>query len=211
MNGVISDFLKPPTDNLYKFMCISGLILVLLSITFPPWQINKIRHSYLENKRDLEILQVDSETIDLQASSLTEQASALNRDRRFLSEQLETLRGNTDSKRPLTETDKAMVKNELERLESVRGRLEQKDKEWLEKMTAVASARADHRKRLIEIKYKNEAALWDARSATAISTIALFTGLLGFWLGRKGFKLWSSRVQVYQDAILKKQAEESAK
>jgi len=208
---MISDFLKPPTDNLYKFMCISGLILVLLSLTLPAWLLNKVRYSYLENKRDLEILQVDSEMANDQSEILTGQVETLNKDREYLLKQMESLRSEVASKSPLNRADNLIVEEQLANLKGVQGELEKKDQEWLEKMMAVLSTKAEQRKKLLEIKYKNEAALWDSRNGIAISVLALFTGAFGFWIGRKGFNLWSLRVQVYQDAILKKQAEETAK
>ena len=208
---MIADFLKPPTDNLYKFMCISGLILVLLSLMIPTWQLNKIRQSYLEQKRDLEILDLDSEMTEHREQRLTQQADELNKTRAILLKQVETLESDTALKgRPLTEPEQLSVKGQLEQLYTLQNQLEKKNQEWLEKMSAVLTAQYEQRKRLIEIRYKNEAALSDARAGVAIAILSLFTIVFGFWMGRKGFNLWSLRVQVYQDAILKKQAEEIA-
>src|ERR1041384_7117063 len=31
------DLIKPPTDNLYKFAAIFGLVLIVVGFVFPPW------------------------------------------------------------------------------------------------------------------------------------------------------------------------------
>ena len=76
----------------------------------------------------------------------------------------------------------------------------------MEKALAITETMATQRKKLIEVKYKNEAALWESRSGKVISILALIGAAVGLFIGRKGFNLWSLRVQVFQDAILRKQA-----
>jgi hypothetical protein len=33
--------ITPPTDNIYKFMAISGLVLIIIGITYPYNELNK--------------------------------------------------------------------------------------------------------------------------------------------------------------------------
>jgi hypothetical protein len=53
------DFLKPPTDNLYKFVPIPGLLLVLVSLTYPPWLSYRLNISIYELEKDTKILELE--------------------------------------------------------------------------------------------------------------------------------------------------------
>ena len=46
------DFLKPPTDNLYKFLAMSGLLLLLVSQTYPPCLYYRLNISMYELEKD---------------------------------------------------------------------------------------------------------------------------------------------------------------
>lgn len=203
---MIPEFLKPPTDNLYKFTTICGLILILLSVTYPPWLINKIKHSYLENIRDYEMLNEDLKQTDRKRELLLSEQELLTKNRTVLSRQLSDLE-NTIAKSRLTRTDKASLKKDLDRLDEVRLQIEEKNSKWTEKAIAITDIMVAQQKNLIAIKFANEAALWDSRSANVITVFAVMLGIVGVYLFRRGFNLWSSRVQAYQDVILKKEAE----
>jgi len=152
------------------------------------------------------MLEIDLDSTRHQSEILSNQADALNRERNDSLKQVEDLKGRVADKRHLTRADKATFKEDLDRIVDVRNQIVQKDREWVEKMMAVIATGARERKDLIAIKYKVEATIWDTRSAWAIAILALFTSVGGVLLGVKGFNLWSLRVQVYQDAILRKQA-----
>jgi hypothetical protein len=55
------DFLKPPTDNLYKFLAMSGLLLFLVSMTYPPWLYYRLNISIYELEKDSKILELEAE------------------------------------------------------------------------------------------------------------------------------------------------------
>ncbi len=61
------EFLKPPTDSLYKFLALSGLILFLVSITWPPWLLNKLVLSQYEVERDQQILKAEVNHFSLES------------------------------------------------------------------------------------------------------------------------------------------------
>ena len=48
-----------PTDNLYKFMALSGLILIILSAVFPLWLLHNIGLEHIEIKKELDLLDIE--------------------------------------------------------------------------------------------------------------------------------------------------------
>ena len=50
-----------PTDNLYKFMALSGLAIFLLSIVFPLRQVNDIKLKMIEIETQVEMFKLESE------------------------------------------------------------------------------------------------------------------------------------------------------
>ncbi|MBM4273084.1 MAG: hypothetical protein FJ134_01275 [Deltaproteobacteria bacterium] len=49
----------PPTDNLYKFLALSGLVLVIFSIVFPLSRISDINLKLLEFEMQSDVLEVE--------------------------------------------------------------------------------------------------------------------------------------------------------
>ena len=59
-----------PTDNLYKFIALSGLVLTLFSLIFPWTRMGEIRPKLVEINTQLEILKIESDEIEKELSRL---------------------------------------------------------------------------------------------------------------------------------------------
>jgi hypothetical protein len=49
-----------PTDNLYKFLAISGLILLVLSVAVPAWSDHQFKLAELENDAEIALLDMQA-------------------------------------------------------------------------------------------------------------------------------------------------------
>jgi cell division protein FtsB len=205
---VISDFLKAPTDNLYKFMCITGLILLLVSATYPPWVANKLTLASYENERDYELLKIDVEDFTRRSGDLHRKYESLHAEHRDLSQQLDNLEEKIKESKahPSRKKDDAVVA-EIIRLKEIQSQLEEKGRQLEEASQADRETSSALQKKSIELIYKSKAILWQSRTAKIMFLLALLGAIAGVIIGRLGFNAWSLRVQVYQDAILKKQAD----
>jgi hypothetical protein len=47
---------SPPTDNLYKFLAIFGLIIVMYSIYYPFQKLRELRFLAVETKTEMELV-----------------------------------------------------------------------------------------------------------------------------------------------------------
>src|SRR6266536_2055730 len=66
------DFFKPPTDNLYKFVALSGLLLLVVSLVLPAYAVVNLEWKRLEAVRELNITKGEieqSKTAELEVKS----------------------------------------------------------------------------------------------------------------------------------------------
>ncbi len=65
-----------PTDNLYKFLAITGLILILISVIYPEMETHEIDRMLKETKTELNILKREEEYLNLERRLLLEDNQA---------------------------------------------------------------------------------------------------------------------------------------
>lgn len=195
------DFLKPPTDNLYKFMTLSGLILLLFSLSYPPWLLNKTKLAIYDAQRDLEILEMEQEADKTKYDEFNRQAAEMLADRELVERQLDALEKRIKSSK--SANDDAAVVAEFKRLQTL---FEEKKRRHSEIENATNEMSRSFKRKSIELTYKLRVLEWESRTVVTVGILALLGTVGGFLLGVRGFNLWSLRVQVFQDAILKKQA-----
>ena len=77
------DLLKPPTDNLYKFIALSGLLLLIVSIVLPGYAVVNLEWKRLAAVRELNITKGEIEQSKAMVTTLdavqAEVKSALER------------------------------------------------------------------------------------------------------------------------------------
>jgi len=59
-----------PTDNLYKFVAISGLFICIFSIVFPMTRISEIKHKIIELQTKSAILNIEIEELKVESANL---------------------------------------------------------------------------------------------------------------------------------------------
>jgi len=150
------DILKPPTDNLYKFIAISGLLIFLASSIFPQIVYKDYAMKFAEIEGDLRVMQ----------------------------NQLDTLNRIMD-----TEPDDPLAnkENDIE----IKRRVIELDKGLAEVL----------RKRELRVALSDYARRWQLFGYIGMS--------LGLVMMGGGFYLWYSRLQKYEDKLMKRKASDS--
>jgi hypothetical protein len=150
------DILKPPTDNLYKFIAISGLLIILASFVFPQILYKDYAMKFAEIEGDLRVLERQMDTLN----SIKD----------------------TESDDPRQKKEDDIEKNRIE----------------IEFEKGLAEA---FRKREIRVALSNYAHRWQIFGYIGMS--------FGLVMMSSGFYLWYSRLQKYEDKLMKCKASDS--
>lgn len=175
-----------PTDNLYKFCAIAGLVILGLSLYVPYqmlWQNIAaeiaLRREIKEIYTEFDIIKKEKELDDL-----------------------------------LIRLDQSTFKNE-ERDKNVNVHKDKKSDETLAIKKAIDNLRNEisefKRVRLKqgELEYNFDSLKKSMHRVDEILYYCKFLGIIGILLTYFGFRNWYLKIQVYQDAIIKKQAQEA--
>ena len=147
-----------PTDNLYKFMAIAGLALIIISVIIPLWIIHDLKIKGYDLKIEMAIIDVEAKSFEKQFQLHTQ----VPHNKKELSDHSHKQYFATvlDMEKNIAKT-----KGQVDKLEFLRSEIQ--------KMRVI---------------------------------IALGLGL-GLILTFNGFRLWYSRLQKYQDAAIKSEAQ----
>lgn len=191
------DFLKPPTDSLYKFVALSGLILILVSITWPPWLLNKLMLSQYEVEKDQKVLEAEINQTGLETLQFGLAEELFNVDTKELKVKTEELQQQSSSSK------KQALNKEIEGLKA---HWQERYKELEKRGQDQGRALAANQKMILEMNYKLKVFNWYTRAIRAVYVMAVLTFLIGLVMSVWGFRLWYLRLQIYQDALVKRQA-----
>lgn len=191
----------PPTDNLYKFLAISGLLLVLLAYVVPTLMSPELEIALAEtegeqNALSLEVgfLKEDAKNIDSKTLYLEKQVkSAEERTKR-----LQTLPSNSRYVKELAEEELHNNDRLSSFLEELRHENEAKNinkREFLLKAEKLRTALA--------VQKVQEQSLRHLGNLLALGSF------IGSIMAGFGFLFWYGRVQRLQDAVLKAEAQKS--
>jgi hypothetical protein len=67
---------RPPTDNLYKFLALSGLVAMLVALIYPLTMINKLEIESAEVFGDLKLSQAELARLELRVAALRAEDSS---------------------------------------------------------------------------------------------------------------------------------------
>lgn len=183
----------PPSDNLYKFTAIGGLILVVLSLYIP-----------LKLKLDLDLVGIDMK------NSIKEQD--------YAQKKMDEVGGQLDEQLQLLEADTAEYRKRLaERKKGSPGHLQDlkvQDTQLEEFKGTVGQFKKMHEEKVLnyfQFSRTTEKQLALASHTLEISKISLITLVIGMILTLFGFINWYFRFQIHQDRIIKAQAEQWTK
>lgn len=187
------EILKPPTDNLYKFLALSGLLLSVFSIVYPA-------HLYMEIDKDMLILDRDIELLNIGIRELNDKV----KDFKSSDSEMEELLKKADEmvEKMVTNTSKQSITTAEESLAEVKKSIGM----FMKEQKQFWKISGSHQKNLAEIGYKLKLIKFYSNSAKLITGFAIIGLLLGLIMTVSGFTLWYCRSQKYQDQILQKQA-----
>lgn len=185
-----------PTDNLYKFMALTGAVLTVFSVVGPflyedelVARLSQVNEQIAIAKADMKVDGEEQRWREMEYESLTNES-------KYLAEIEDALRKLRRSGKEITEAAREASRHR-ERLtyEVIPAHNE---KRWqAERRLAVAAAK-------VETAFRRSELLGDRIAAVFLgATIGISFGIV---LSFAGFALWFIRVQRHQDAILKNEA-----
>jgi hypothetical protein len=197
---MIGDFLKPPTDNLYKFMALSGLLTQLLFFVFIPWNLQRAVLAHAEAASGVEILKIDAEDVARKKNEAETDIERLQSEQAVAENRLATLRSQLENSSRLNSSERTSELRELTVECNNRAKLIREIRDAVNE--EIISAHKKKAELTAKVKYAR--VQWELGIAYSVLLLLLAVG--GFFLTLKGFFLWFDRVQKFQDAILRGQA-----
>ena len=110
------NFPSLPTDNLYKFLALSGLLIAGFSFTLLPWQLHELRLEVFDSEAEARVLVIEREQIERELSRLEsmdertwEEVSALRTSHDALRKSIARSDSNAERMTYLVETYRSLV------------------------------------------------------------------------------------------------------
>ena len=197
------ELFKPPTDNLYKFQALAGLLLALVSLLYPTWLYHQALLRYLDAKNGETQLQIQADDVQKRLDLLQLQMNTMLDDPDQLKKSLDQL----ENQRLL------VISTKREALSSEIDRLRKRWQDSVQSRTALFEASQELK---ASLQSKTDRLVHQqsvAETELSMSRKIIYLGIVGFVAGvlitLRGFSKWSKRVQVYQDRILKREADKN--
>jgi len=198
---------KIPTDNLYKFMALSGIAILILSLV-PMTHRYKLSLEAIRLSGEIEAFNAEAQWLRADVKTTTEERKQLGDELNILNNELQTILNNIETlkKQPITKRqelirEKALKNEELKRKVLKIGEASDKQELTLRKQKLT----------LIEIatKQREHEYIYDMIKMEII--LSIIGIVLGAGLAIWGFELWHERLQVPLDKSLKSTRDSIAK
>jgi hypothetical protein len=184
------DLLKPPTDNLYKFIAVSGVVLIVAGLAYPPVFFHQTGMEYLTQVRSSKELEVHE---------------------KFIKERLETLNlrqqqaidEKTKLQKRLNELNSAARSTEVDKLE---GRIKEANREIESIADASHELKLNLALKQAQTESEETVSLNNRRDSRLIILVGWGAALFGLFFAGLGFRLWHKRLQKFQDQLVEKEA-----
>ncbi|MBN2315026.1 MAG: hypothetical protein JXM79_13930 [Sedimentisphaerales bacterium] len=196
------DLSQLPTDNLYKFMALAGVVLILASF-IPSIHSYQLGIELCRIDGDLSILEEENKWLDSDVNSLKNDAERLEQ---------EVDRHTQESARIIDSASEDLKPNDREALEKIlkdntnmieeRLAIEDKLKEIVEKHRQHVASR-------IRVNAKTKEHKHICKAISFEYYVGLFAFAGGLIMTFVGFKLWYRKLQVFQDKIIEAEVEET--
>lgn len=185
------DLLKPPTDNLYKFAAIFGLVLIVVGFIFPPWVFYRSSLEYLKSLAGEDDLTAYRKFAEARSRTLDARTQQAKDELDQIQKQHDSLKINTIGS---TETERleSAIRDAKKRVET----LEDASQELtlnLEVKTAQA-------------RQQRTFSTNESRNARFLMYLGWSLAAIGGLFSIVGFGFWYWKVQRHLDHILKKEA-----
>lgn len=188
------EFIKPPTDNLYKFAAIFGLVLIVVGFTFPPWLFYQSSLQYLKSLAGDDELAAHKKFAEVRNRVLKERRETVAAERAKLQQRLDNLAKSQGT---------ASVSAEIDKLESAIKEA-RKEAETLEDTSHEFNLNLELK--AAEAKQQQTFSTNETRNSRLVMVVGWIIGFIGLFFACMGFIMWYKRVAVFQDKILKMQA-----
>lgn len=196
------DLLTPPTDNLYKFQAIAGLLLILVSVTYPPWLYHKAIMAYLAAEHEKVQLQT-------QATFAQSRRDTLERRRQTLLDDPDKLKQSIhDLESKQQETSDSARSNVTAEIDRLRTRWQEVVRTREALVDASDELLLSLQLKAVQIQHQQQVSEAEMSMSQKIMYCGFGGVILGLILTFSGFRNWHRRVQVFQDAALKNQSKD---
>lgn len=185
------DLLKPPTDNLYKFAAIFGLVLIVVGFVFPPWVFYRSSLEYLKSLAGEDELNAYKKFADERSRTLDARTQQARDELDQIQKQRDSLQTNT------------ITSSETERLESAI-RDAKKQLEILEDASQESTLNLELK--TAQAKQQRTFSANESRNARILMYLGWSLAAIGGLFSIVGFGLWYLNVQRHLDHILQKEA-----
>ena len=188
------DLIKPPTDNLYKFAAVFGLILVVVGFVFPPWLFYRSSLEYLKSAAGKDDLAAHQKFAQVRYRVLSERWSQLALERARLQQRLNSLAQSERNSAASSERDKLESA-----IKEVRREAEALEDAYYELTLSLELKDA-------QVKQQETFSTNETRNSRFVMVLGWILGFIGLFFAFAGFIMWYLKVQRYQDRILRMQA-----
>jgi hypothetical protein len=190
----VIDAIKPPTDSLYKFLAICGLLLFVSSLTTPVWYANKFTEQQLTLLRDAKILNANTKPWQLAADEMrTTSARSQLAAQRYL------------------EALKKAIKKEISEseLKAIGAEADKAGEEFQQAGTTLVLKVTEWEKEYAQVQYQYAMLEHTRDNVHIIFRVASVGAFVGLILMVSGFVFWYKRIQKYEDLLLKNKVEKT--
>ena len=180
-----------PTDNLYKFMAVGGIILVIAGVYYPPIFFHQTGMEYLAQLRTDKEYKVHQEFISQRLKTLAEREQKAKNQRTVLETRLAGLNQASNT----TEVDK------------LRDNIKQADREIDSLADSAHDLRLSLAVKKVQSDYEETASINRRRDSRYGLVFGWVVALIGAGTSIIGFRRWYRRLQKFQDRLFLKEAE----
>jgi hypothetical protein len=185
------DVLQPPTDNLYKFLAVSGVVLFIAGMFGPLVLFQQTGMEYLEQLRGSEELQVQEKFTNERLETLKQRELQATEEKKKLQKRLDGLKAAPNSP-------------EVDKLE---GRIKEANRE-IESITDSAhDLSLNLALKRAQTNYEETVSVNRRAISRLVLRVGWIIGLIGAATSIIGFRRWYKRLQKFQDRVVAKEAE----
>jgi predicted S18 family serine protease len=201
------DSLKPPTDNLYKFIALTGLLILVISIVLPSYALYALELKRLEAAREINITKGEIEEskalkLLLDSAEKTVASAKLEAEGALEYAKLAKLKkGSPSTKLKTWEEAESRLEKAMTHLRDTSSDYGKKTDEYYKLASSIA-------RRTIDNEYQTEV-LEAVNVGVVLTKLLIICGVpLGLIFMLVGFLLWYRKVQKFEDKVLEKAARE---
>jgi cell division protein FtsB len=176
-----------PTDNLYKFIALTGLTLVVLSILFPIVKLNELEVAVLQTQTKRKVLEIEIKALEEDFEYLSKSTKQLEHKIDLLDKSAKSPHAKAKSAEPLRAKSE-QLESQLEDLKERRRNI------------AIKKAEQQGQEQQGVLLLKQISKGW---------SLFKVVGILGLVITHFGFFLWYRRVQIPADEQAKQKASKS--